>query len=129
MPLEQHRENGREQFRPERENLLGAAFELCLWLHWQRQQGEPRIGIGLLAQLLKAQPNHAIKEGLQLPRQLRRTDVETSLWHHHDNGQMLHVGVKLQEASCLGKQTVLEAWITKHLPLQQHHGLLRRALV
>ena len=38
------------------EKVLGAALELCFWLHWQRQKGEQWIEIGLLAKFLQAQP-------------------------------------------------------------------------
>ena len=49
--------------------------------------------------------------------------------HRHHHGQMQYLGVELQKASGLSKQTVLEPWLGVHLHLQQHHRLLRRAFV
>ena len=44
--------------------------------------------------------------------------------HHHNHGQMLHLGMELQKAKTLGAQTVLEPRLGVHLHLQQHHRLL-----
>ncbi len=50
-----------------------------------------------------------------------------SVRHHHDHGQVQHLGMELQEARRLGKQPVREPGFAVHLHLQQHHRLLRRA--
>ena len=125
-PLKQYSENGRNQFRVALQYLLGAALQLRFWLHWQRQQGEPWIEINLLAQLLKAQPDHPINKRLQLLRQKGWAKLEAPVRHHHDHRQMQHLGVELQKASGLGKQAVHEPRLGVHLHLQQHHGPIRR---
>ena len=81
-PLKQHSENGRNKFRVALQYLLGAALQLRFWLHWQRQQGEPWIEINMLAQLLKAQPDHPINKRLQLARQLGWAKLEAPVRHH-----------------------------------------------
>jgi ATP-dependent helicase YprA (DUF1998 family) len=68
-----------------------------------------------LAQLLQAQPDHAIEKRLQLMGRQGRAKLEAPVRHHYDHRQMLHLGVELQEA--------------KALHLQQHNRLLWRALV
>ena len=126
-PFDQHRKNGGEQFRVVHLNLLGTALELCFWLHWQRQKAEQRIQIGLLAQLLQAEPHHAIHKRLQLLRQPGRADVETPVRHDDHHSQVFHLVVELEKAKALSTQPVLEPWLAVHLHLQQHHGLLSRA--
>ena len=106
---------------------MRAGHQLSLGPHRQREQGEQWIEIGLLAQLLQAQPDHAINKRLQLLRQLSWTELEAPVRHHHDHGQVLHLGVELQKARGLGDQPVLEPRLGVHLHLQQHHRLLRRA--
>ena len=49
--------------------------------------------------------------------------------HHDHHGQVLHLGMELQEASSLGKQPVLEPRLALHLHLQQNNRLLGCALV
>jgi hypothetical protein len=44
--------------------------------------------------------------------------------HHHNHGQVLHLGMELQKAKTLGAQTVLEPRLGVHLHLQQYHRLL-----
>ena len=56
--------------------------------------------------------------------QLIRTELEAPVGNHHNHGQVLHLGVQLQEAKALGAQTVLEPRLGVHLHLQQHHRLL-----
>jgi hypothetical protein len=114
--------NGRKEIWPAHQDLLRAG-------HRQREQGEQRIEFGLLAQLLEAEPDHAIKEGLQLLRQLSWTKLEAPVRHQHDHGQMLHLGMQLEKAKALSSQSVLETLLGVHLHLQQHHRLLRRARV
>jgi len=96
-------------------------------LRWQRQQGEPWIEISLLAQLLKAQPDHPINKRLQLLRQLGWSKVEAPVGHHNHNPQVLHLGVQLQKAEALGCKTVTEPNLGLHLHLEQHHRPLWRA--
>ena len=50
--------------------------------------------------------------------------VEAPVRNHNNHGEMLHLGMELQEASGLGKQPVLEPRLGVHLHLQQHHRLL-----
>ena len=59
--------------------------------------------------------------------QLGRTELETPVRHHHNHGQVLHLGVELQEASSLGKQPMFEPRLALHLHLQQHHRLFGSA--
>ena len=107
-PLKQHSENGGKQIRPELEDLLGTDRQVCLRPHWQREQGEPWIEIGLLAQLLQAQPPHAIHKPLQLLRQLGWTKPEAPVRHRHHHGQMQHLGVDMEKAKALGAKAMLE---------------------
>ena len=55
------------------------------------------IEISLLAELLKAQPDHPIHKRLQLLRQQGWTKLEAPVRHHHDHSQMQHLGVELQK--------------------------------
>ena len=110
-------------------NLLGTALELCFWLHWQRQKAEQRIQIGLLAQLLQAEPHHAIHKRLQLLRQPGRAEVETPVRHDDHHSQMFHLGVELQKAKALSAEAMREPRLAVHLHLEQHNRLLWRALV
>jgi hypothetical protein len=126
-PLKQHSENGGQQIGPALQDLWRAGRQFCLRPHWQREQGEPWIEISLLAQFLQAEPDHRIKKRLQLLRQLGRAQPQAMVRHHHHHGQMQHLGVELEKASGLGKQTVLEPRLAVHLHLQQHHRLLRCA--
>ena len=48
---------------------LSAELQLHLRPHRQREQGEHRVNIIMLAQLLQAQPDHTTEEALQLLRQ------------------------------------------------------------
>ena len=114
-PLKQHSENGGKQIRPVLEDLLGAGRQFCLRPHWQREQGEPWIEISLLAELLKAQPDHPIHKRLQLLR------------HHHDHSQMQHLGVELQKTKALSAEAVFKPRLGVHLHLKQHHWVLRGA--
>ena len=109
------------------QNQLCAALELCFWLHWKRRKGDQWIEIGLLGQLLQAQPNHPIEKGLQLLRQLGRSELEVPMWHHHDHSEMLHLWVQLQKARGLSKQPMFEPRFGVHLHLQQQHRPFRRA--
>ena len=109
------------------QDLLGAALELCFWLHWQREKGEQWIQIGLLAQLFEAQPHHPIHKRLQLLRQLGRAEVETQVRHDDHHSQVFHPGVELEKAKALSTEPMREPRLAVHLHLQQHHRLLRRA--
>jgi hypothetical protein len=82
-----------------------------------------------LAQLLQAQPHHAIHKRLKLLRQLIRAKVEAPVRHQHHHGQVQHLRVQLEEAKALSAQTMLEPRLGVHLHLQQHHGPIRRANV
>jgi len=118
--------NAREEIWPVHQDLLRAGHQLRLRPHWQREQRENGIILGLLAQLLKSQPVHASKERLQLQRQQGWAEVETPVRHHHNHGEMLHLGVELRKARCLRPQAVLEPGLGVHLHLEQHHGLIRQ---
>ena len=111
------------------QDLLGTDRQVCLRPHWQRQQGEPWIEISLLAQFLQAQPDHLVNKRLQLLGQLGWTKLETPVRHHHHHGQMQHLGVELEKASGLSKQTVLEPRLAVHLHLEKHRRLFWCALV
>jgi len=50
--------------------------------------------------------------------------VETPVRHHHNHGEMLHLGMELKKAKALGAQTLLEPRLGVHLHLQHHHRLL-----
>ena len=82
------------------------------------------VEIGLLTQLLQAEPHHAINKRLQLLRQLGGAEVEVPVRHYNNHGQMQHLGVELKKTKALGSQAVLEALLGVHLHLQQHHRLL-----
>jgi hypothetical protein len=84
-------------------DLLGAGSQLSLRAHRQREQSEQWVQICSLAQLLEAQPHHAINKRMQLLRQLLRAEPEMSVGQHHHHGQMLDLGMQLQKASGLGK--------------------------
>ena len=90
------------------QNLLGGALELCFWQHRQGQEGEQWIEIGLLAQLLQAQPHHPINKRLQLLRQSGRAEVETPVRHDNHHSQMFHVWMELEKAKALSTEAVLE---------------------
>ncbi|MCX5967646.1 MAG: hypothetical protein NTV57_08420 [Cyanobacteria bacterium] len=111
------------------QDLLGTGRQFCFRPHWQREQAEPWIEISLLAQLLQAQPHHAINKHLQLLRQLGRAQPQVMVRHYHDNGQVLHLGVELEKAKALGAKAMLEPRLGVHLHLKQHHWVLRRAFV
>ena len=80
-----------------------------------------------MAQLLQAEPQHAINKRLQLLRQPGRAEVEAPVRHQHHHGQVLHLRMQLQKAKALSAKPVLEPTLAVHLHFQQHHRLLRRA--
>ena len=90
------------------QDLFGGAGDVGLGQHRQCEQREYGVVLGLPAQLLQAQPDHAIEKGLQLLGQLGRTELEAPVGNHHNHGQMLHLGMQLQKASGLGKEPVLD---------------------
>ena len=69
---------------------MRAGRQFGLRRHRQRQQGEPWIEIGLLAQLLQAEPDHAIHKRLQLLRQLGWAKLEAPVRHHYDHRESAH---------------------------------------
>jgi hypothetical protein len=102
------RKNGGEQFWVVHQDLLGAALELCFWQHRQRQKGEQWVEIGLLAQLLQAQPDHPINKRLQLLRQSGRAEVEALVRHDNHHSQVFHVWMELEKAKALSTEAMLE---------------------
>ncbi len=82
---------------------MGGGLNLSLGSHRQGEQADQRIKPRLLAELFQAQPDHAIKKLLQLLRHLGWPEPEAPVRHHHDNGQMQHLGMELEKASGLGK--------------------------
>ena len=89
-PLRQHSENGGKQIRPALEDLLRAGRQFGLRPHRQGQQGEQWIEIGLLAQLLQTEPDHAINKRLQLLRQKGWAKLEAPVRHHYDHRELAH---------------------------------------
>lgn len=90
----------------------------------QAQQSLERAAIvrsGGKSASIKSISDHAMETGLQLLRQLGRAKIEAPVRHHHNHGQVLHLGVQLEKAKALGTQTVLEPRLGVHLNLQQHH--------
>ena len=90
------------------QDLFGGAWNVGLGQHRQGEQREDGVVLGLPAQRLQAQPDHSTEKGLQLMRQQGRAQVETQVRHHHNHGQVLHLGMQLQKASSLGKEPVLD---------------------
>jgi hypothetical protein len=60
--------------------------------------------MSLLAELLQAEPDHAIHERLQLLRQPGRPEVETLVRNHNHHSQVLHLGVELEKAKGLSAE-------------------------
>jgi len=106
---------------------FGADLQLSLRPHRQREQIEQGVEIGMLAQLLQAQPNHAINKYLQLTGQLVWAEFEAPMGQHNNQGQMQHLWVKLEKAGRLRPEAVLEALLSVHLHHQQYHRVLRSA--
>jgi hypothetical protein len=53
------------------------------------------LQLGLLAELVQAEPNHAIEEGLQLERQLGWAEFDAPLGQPNENRQMQHLGMPI----------------------------------
>ena len=73
---------------------------------------------------MAAQPDRAIEESLRLPRYLSRPEFEAPVRCHHDYFQVLHLGIELQEASSLGKESAIEPRLGVLLHLKQNNRLL-----
>ena len=128
-PLPQNRDNNLEQVGAGSQDLLGGFWDLRFGQHWQGEQAHQRIKPRLLTELLQAEPVHAGKKRLQLKGQLSRAKVEAPVGHHDDHPKVLHLRVQLQKAKALSCKPVLEPWPPLHLHLEQHHRLLRRAVL